>query len=239
MNRLYACILAGGLGTRLKQTIGRLPKALAPIAGRPFITYLLDNLANASVTHAILCTGYLADQIEAALTNNYRGIELSYSLEQSALGTGGALRNALAFVESDLFLVVNGDSLCSLNFHDFFTAHRARHAQASMALVSSPDCSRFGTVNIDKNSEILSFNEKGANHSAGVINAGIYLFDKSVIAAIPEGPSSLEYDLFPTLIGKGFYGFVGNGPFFDIGTPESLEETNQYFERKQLQRTQA
>ena len=238
MNSLYACILAGGMGTRLTQTIGQLPKALAPIAGRPFITYLLNNLASASVSNAVLCTGYLADRIEAALSNNYGGIGLSYSREHSPLGTGGALRNALPLIGSDPFLVVNGDSLCFVDFSGFLAAHRARRAAISMVLVSMPDCSRFGTVTIDGSGGVLRFEEKGGNNGPGLINAGIYLMDKSVAASIPEGVEfSLEYGLFPSLLGKDFYGFVYNGPFFDIGTPESFRETNRYFERQSLQRT--
>src|SRR5205085_7836343 len=124
------------------------PKVLATIAGRPFLTFILDQLAAAGCRAVVLCTGYQAAQVECAFGSRYRGMQLGYSREESQLGTGGALRLALPLVEAPRCLVLNGDSYCAADLREFATWHTSRSAAASLLLTRVADTSRFGRVDV-------------------------------------------------------------------------------------------
>jgi D-glycero-alpha-D-manno-heptose 1-phosphate guanylyltransferase len=218
--RITAVILAGGLGTRLREAVADRPKVLAEVNGRPFLAYLLDRLADAGVRRVVLCTGYMAELVSDAFGDSYRGMVLLYSREDQALGTGGALRLALPLIASELVLVMNGDSFCDANLKLFFEQHSSVSATASLVLAKVADVSRYGTVDTDGTGAITSFVEKGGRQGEGMINAGIYLLVRSVIESIPSGcPVSLEGEAFQGLIGKGLYGFPQPTCFIDIGIP--------------------
>ena len=112
---LAAVVLAGGMGTRLRSLVADLPKVLAPVAGRPFLTYLLDQIADAGIRHVVLSTGHLAEQFDSVIGNRYRDIQIVYAQEEQPLGTGGAIRFACSFTDADQLLVMNGDSYCGSN----------------------------------------------------------------------------------------------------------------------------
>jgi len=227
---ITAVILAGGLGTRLRSVVSDRPKVLADIKGRPFMTYLLDQVVSAGIRSVVLCTGHQGDQVKASLGHSYRTLELIYSQETSPLDTGGALRQALPLIQSDPVLVLNGDSFFDLNLPGFIQWHEAREARATLALVHMTETKRYGRVDLGADGEVVRFNEKGAEGGAGFINAGIYLLARSIIQSIPkEGPISLERDLFPAWIGHGLYGYQGEGRFLDIGTPESYAVAEKFF----------
>jgi D-glycero-alpha-D-manno-heptose 1-phosphate guanylyltransferase len=227
---ITAVILAGGLGTRLRPVVSDRPKVLAVIRGRPFITYLLDQLASAGIQSVVLCTGYQGELVKASLGDSYRTIELIYSQEPSPLGTGGALRQALPLFQTDPALVLNGDSFCDLNLSGFFQWHETHEARATLALVQMPKTQRYGRVDLGPDGDVIRFNEKGTESGAGWINAGIYLLTRPLLQAIPkEGPVSLERDLFPAWMGRGLYGYPGEGRFLDIGTPESYAIADEFF----------
>lgn len=229
-NDMTAAILAGGLGTRLRSVVADRPKVLAGVNGRPFITRLLDTLVDAGMKRAILCTGYLGEQIEAVLGATYKGMELAYSRESSPLGTAGALRHALPLVRDNLLLVMNGDSYLQTDLAAFIGLHRAKGAACSMTLTRAPDTTRYGRVETDGNQKVLRFVEKGKARAPGEINAGIYIFDRRIIAGIArETEVSLEREVLPSLIGGRFYGFPRAGRFIDIGTPESYQEAEHFF----------
>lgn len=220
LSGITAVILAGGLGTRLREAVADRPKVLAEVNGRPFLTYLLDRLAAYRISRVVLCTGYMAEQIHAAVGCNYRTMELVYSREVVPLGTGGAIRLAMPLTGSDPILVMNGDSYCDADFELFAHHHHAKSAQASLVLVNVADVTRYGAVNLEPSGVITGFCEKGGMQGEGMINAGIYLFNRSVVAAIPEGKQvSLEREVFPALIGHGLYGFSQRACFIDIGIP--------------------
>lgn len=225
-----AAILAGGLGTRLRPVITDQPKVLAAIKGRPFLAYLLDQLSDVEVQLVVLCTGYRGEQVKAALGDSHGPLKLIYSQEQSPLGTGGALRKALPLFRSDPVLILNGDSYCDLNLPDFRKWHETRGARATVALVRQPDTGRFGRVRLGPDSEVIGFTEKEAEHGAGWINAGIYLLSRSLLQTISkDSPVSLEQEMFPSWIGQGLYGYAAEGRFFDISTPESYANANEFF----------
>ena len=214
-------ILAGGLGTRLRPAVGALPKVLAPVHRRPYLTYLLDHLAAASVREVVLLTGYGADQVQWTLGETYRGLRLVYSPEPSPLGTGGALRWALPKLASPVVLLMNGDSYCEVDLAAFADFHRRQAADLSLVLTEVTDTSAYGRVQVAGGGQVVRFGEKETDRKPGWINAGIYLLSRTLIEEIPAGrPVSLERDLIPAWLGRGtrVYGFRG-GRFIDIGTP--------------------
>lgn len=227
---ITAVLLAGGLGTRLRPIVSDKPKILADICNRPFVTFLLDQLIMAGIRDVVLCTGYMADKIYEKLGDTYKGLRLMYSKEDTPLDTGGALRLALPYIKSDFALVMNGDSFVNVKVADYIDWFFKKKCPASLLLTKVSDTRRFGTVHVNKNGCLFSFNEKGANSSSGWINAGVYLIQKSLIATIPEGiPFSLEREFFPRLVDQGLYGFQSEGEFIDIGTPETFALAEEFF----------
>lgn len=224
-----AVILAGGLGTRLREVVADRPKVLAEVNGRPFLACLLDRLNDAGVKRAVLCTGYMAELVHETFGDSYRGMELLYSKEESPLGTGGALRLALPLIASDPVLVMNGDSYCDADLGLFVGQHNSSTAQASLVLVPVEDVTRYGVVETDGSGSVICFKEKGNQHGKGMINAGIYLIAGSIVESIPSDvPVSLEREVFPQLIGKGLYAFPQNGRFIDIGIPSDYHAAPAY-----------
>ncbi|HEY7427408.1 MAG TPA: nucleotidyltransferase family protein, partial [Gemmataceae bacterium] len=218
-----AAVLAGGLGTRLRSRIADRPKVLAPVHGRPYLAYLLEQLAEAGVRHAVLLTGYRANQVRSTFGATYAGLSLTYSCEPSPLGTAGALRRALPYLPSPTILLLNGDSYCAASLLDFREFHRRRSAALSLVLTPVDDCSRFGRVRVGTDGRILRFEEKSQQGSTGWVNAGIYFINRSLIEDIPTNkPASLERDMFPMwTFARRCFGFPCQGRFLDIGTPES------------------
>lgn len=226
-----AAVLAGGLGTRLRSRIADRPKVLALVRGRPYLAYLLEQLAGAGVRSVVLLTGYLADQIRSTFGDNYGGMRLTYSSEPSPLGTAGALRLALPYLSSPTILLLNGDSYCAASLPAFWEFHQHQAADFSLVLTSVVDSSRYGRVQVDSGGRVLRFEEKCQAGGAGWINAGIYLIDRDLIQEIPANvPVSLERDLCPRWAAeKRCFGFPSQGHFLDIGTPESYAQAEAFF----------
>jgi NDP-sugar pyrophosphorylase family protein len=227
-----AVLLVGGLGTRLRSLLPSLPKALAPIGEHPFLDLLIQQLCSQGIKKLIMSTGHLAEQIEKAFGDGERlGVEIEYSREPQPLGTGGAVKLAQKFLKNSAdFLVMNGDSFLEINYRELIRFHRAHPAAATIACVCVEDASRYGTVRPDSSGRILEFCEKIGNTSAGLVNAGIYVFKSSVIEHIPDGQVSLEKDVFPKLMDLGVYASIQKGVFIDIGTPAD------YFQAQQILR---
>jgi len=229
--QITAVILAGGLGMRLRSVIKDQPKVLASVHGRPFIFYLLDQLAGIGLKDVILCTGYLGDQIQDLLGDSYVGMRLSYSQESSPLGTGGALRKAVPFLKSSLALIMNGDSYCDVDLQAFLDWHQSQVSSATLLLTYLNDASRYGLVEMDKDGHILSFIEKNNKNGQGWINAGIYLLRRDMIFDIPDNMDavSLERDVFPNWIDKGLAGYKTQCRFLDIGVPAAYAAAEDFF----------
>ena len=226
---ITAAILAGGLGTRLRSVVADRPKVLAPVAGRRFLAYLLDQLADAGFERAVICTGYLGEQVSEAFGEHWRKLRLHYSQETEPLGTAGALRLALDAIDTDQVLVLNGDSFCDVDLTGMAEFHRMRQARATIALADVPDISRYGAVQLGVAGAVGGFTEKGSV-GPGLINAGVYLLERRLIESVPSGSFvSIERDCFPDWVGKGLFGFHGGNRFLDIGTPESFASAQVFF----------
>lgn len=232
LSEINVVILAGGFGTRLQSKVSGKPKVLAEIRKHPFLEYLLHQLNRANFKNIVLCTGYLSDQVEKTFGERYKNLHILYSPEQMPLGTAGSLRKACPLLNSEIILVMNGDSFCDVDFKKFLQFHLNKHSKASIVITSIEDASHSGRVKLGKDDNIISFQEKGAGK--GLINAGIYLINKSLIANIPPKKVSLEKEVFPNLIGKGFYGYKGSNNFIDIGTPENHALADHFFAKFKL-----
>ena len=208
------------------------PKALAPVCGRPFLTYLLDQWERAGGRQVLLCSGFMADSIHMELGESYHNLHLTYSKEDEPLGTGGALRLAMGCKVSDPMLVMNGDSYIQADFNKFYQWFIDGGKEAGIILTQVPDAGRFGRVRCSDDGLILQFEEKKAATESGWINAGVYLLTHRIVNTIPLGKSySLERELFPQLAGCNLFGYHCHGEFIDIGTPESWQMAEQVFSK--------
>ncbi len=219
-----AVILVGGRGTRLGALTDKVPKPLLPIDGRPFLEHLVRQLARHGFDDIVLLEGYRADQVRQALGDGaVLGVRLTHVVEDSPLGTGGAL-SAAAPVLAGEFLLVNGDTFFDFDLAAFVEAATPEPWLIRLALCWVPDTSRFGAVECD-GPRVRRFAEKADSTGPGWINAGYYWMRRSAIDEFPAPPSSLEHDVLPGLADRGLVGglaFVGS--FVDIGTPRGLAE---------------
>ncbi len=218
---MKAIILVGGKGLRLRSLINDIPKPMAPVAGRPFLEYLVLQVKKWGGREITLCTGYKADIVRDHFANGDRwGIRIGYSEETVPLGTGGALRNA-AYNMSDTesLVVMNGDSFLDVDMEQLLSHHGEHRARATISLACVADTSRYGRVETNESGEIVSFHEKGSG-GKGTINGGVYVFDPAIIKSIPLGTVSLETEVLPKIINKGLFGMEVTGSFTDIGIPE-------------------
>lgn len=230
LSRIPVAILAGGLGTRLRPVLGERQKVLAEVDGKPFVGYLLDQLAGAGFRDAVLCTGWRADEVERTLGSSHGPLRLRYSTEPAPLGTAGALRHALPLLESDTVLAMNGDSYCDADLAAAWAWHRAARSTATLLLVEVEDASRYGRVEVDEDGAICRFVEKQPGTGPGWINAGIYWLARARIESIQSStPLSLEHDVFPGWVGHGLAGLRTSARFLDMGTRQSYADASAFF----------
>jgi NDP-sugar pyrophosphorylase family protein len=230
ISEIPSLILAGGLGTRLRPAFDAGPKSIAPIGGRSFLEYLLVQISRAGFHQVLLCVGYGASQIEDFVGDGRKwGLSVRYSVESEPLGTAGAVKRAAALIDTQHFLVFNGDSFLAIDLQRMVEEHVRSGALATVALAKVRDSARFGNVVVGADGLIEQFAEKRAYHESDspdlrVVNGGIYVFSKPVLDLIPEpGAVSLEHDVFPKLLINGIRGFLTDGYFIDIGLPEDFQ----------------
>lgn len=221
---MQALILAGGEGTRLRPLTCTVPKPVVPLAGRPFIAFMIEWLRRHGVDEVILSCGFLARGIRRVLGDGAElGVRLRYLEEPRPLGTGGALRFAGELLE-ERFLMLNGDVLCDLDLTAQLAQHERTGARATLALVAVEDPSAYGLVRIREDHSVSEFLEKPSSDEidTNLINAGAYVLERSLLEQMaPAGTNiSIERDVFPTLVDAGLYGFPAEGYWLDIGTPE-------------------
>jgi len=211
-------VLAGGFGTRLRSEVPDLPKPLAPVAGRPFLNYLLDRFAGAGMSRTILATGYLGDLIEATIGSRWGEMDVVYSREESPLGTGGAIAAAARLGSGNGLHVCNGDTY--LEYTPAALEAAAAGLPMAIALAQVDDISRYGAVEVAQG-KVLRFHEKQPG-GTGLINAGSYFLSADAIDALPAlGAFSFEKAILEPMAGRGGVGaLLETSGFIDIGVPE-------------------
>lgn len=219
-----AIILAGGKGTRLRSVVSDMPKPLAPINNIPFLTYIIHFLKKEGIKHIVLSVGYKWEMIKEIYGNSYEGINISYAVEETALGTGGGIALALKETKQDDILILNGDSFIDFNLNDFYLFHKKENSRLSFVLKEMKDFERYGSVEVNEN-KIIEFKEKKFI-TQGLINAGAYIAKRDIFNGLnlPER-FSFEQDYLEKKVSEGcFYGYKTNGYFIDIGIPEDYNK---------------
>lgn len=230
LSQIDVAILCGGMGTRLRSSVGNSQKAMAKVGERPFLNIILDHLSKQGFSRVVLCTGYQAGQVEDYYRKENFGLTLEFSREEEPLGTGGAIKKARAALHTSPFVVLNGDSFCPVDYAALVKFHQRENALGTVVVSRQKDRKDFGAILLDARKRIQAFQEKVAGN-AGLVNAGIYCLGQGMFSLMPKGIHfSLEKDFFPTLpqlVPNDFCGFVVEEKFWDIGTPERLLEAQK------------
>jgi len=219
-----AIILAGGLGTRLRSVIPDQPKVLAPVAGQPFLHYVLSYLKRQGINEVILSVGHLAEKVREVVGYGTRwGLSVRYVFEQTPLGTGGALRLASQDIKQP-FVALNGDTLFQIDLDLFQQEFEKLGVPAALALKRVTQGEARGCVILSDQGIVEGFTEKPVGIGSALVNGGVYLLREESLSGIEFGqPVSLERQVFPELASQGLLaGFPHEAYFIDIGTPESL-----------------
>ena len=220
---MQALVLAGGEGTRLRPLTYTTPKPTMPLAGRPFLSFMLDWAHSHGVDEVILSCGFMSDDVKRVLGDIYDGMRLRYVIEAEPLGTAGPVRLAHdeGLLQERLF-VLNGDVLTDMDLTAQLHSHERSGARVTLALYPVEDTASYGVVPTDAEGRVEAFLEKGAGEPpTDRINAGAYVVERDVVDGIPAGrPVSFEREIFPALVGEGLHGFPAAGYWIDIGTPE-------------------
>jgi len=226
-----AVLLVGGQGTRLRPLTINTPKPMLPVAGVPFTVHQITRARDAGVTRIILATSYKAEVFRAFIDDADLGIEVVIATEDEPLGTGGAIRHALPHLQSapdDSVLIFNGDVLSGVDIAGLVRHHRETSSDVTLYLTPVEDPRAYGLVPTDHEGRVTAFLEKPTTDAEIVthnINAGCYVFKRSVIDGIPAGrPVSVERETFPGLLADGALvtGVVDSGYWLDLGTPLSF-----------------
>lgn len=225
-----AIVLAGGMGTRLRSLVSDLPKPMAPVAGHPFLRYVLDYLHAQHIKRVVLSVGYKWESIQAHFGDEYQGMELAYAVEETPLGTGGGIRLACEQVRGQHCFVVNGDTWFGVALDELAALHLEKDSILTLALKPMRDFDRYGTVELDEQARIRAFEEKQPRES-GLINGGIYLLDKRLWEATEcTGRFSFEQDIMEQEVGRlAYHGYKSEAYFIDIGIPEDYQKAQVHF----------
>ncbi len=227
-------ILAGGLGTRLRERHPDLPKFLAPVAGRPFADWMLHWLIDQGIEHIHFSTGYRARQIQDYITSHkvFKDLPITFFTETTPLGTGGAVRANLPCIQGERFFVLNGDSLLPGLSLNQLRESMSPGSKGVLAVTHIRKTGAFGSIDLDEAGLILSFQEK-RERSEGLVNGGVYFLARESLENWPEEEQfSLEHDVFPVLAGKkALQAMIVPPPLLDMGTPEGIDVFSEYARR--------
>lgn len=227
---MEAIILAGGFGTRLKHIVSDVPKPMAPVNGRPFLEYILDDLDNKGITHVVMAVCHMKENIINHFGHKYKDINIDYSIEKDPLLTGGAIKQAANMCKDDAFFVINGDTFFDVDLQDMKIQHEQNKDDLTIAVKEMQELDRYGSV-VVKDKRILGFNEKERCQN-GYINGGIYYMNKAYIQKVELKVFSLETDYIEKRCKNMRIGaFVSNGYFIDIGVGEDYYRAEKDFNK--------
>jgi D-glycero-alpha-D-manno-heptose 1-phosphate guanylyltransferase len=226
---LEAIVLAGGFGTRIQSVVSDVPKPMAPVAGNPFLYYILQSLVKQDIDRIILAVGYKKDSIINHFGNRFENIEILYSLEDEPLGTGGGIRKAVPMAEGDEVLVINGDTYFDIPLSNLIKFHCKGSFDLTMSLKPMENFDRYGSVIIDQD-RVVGMKEKKPCKE-GLINGGVYVVKKSILDKFPP---DFKFSFETEVLEKGIYNmrigaYVSDGYFIDIGIPEDYAKAQEDF----------
>ncbi|MBI2304640.1 MAG: NDP-sugar synthase [Chloroflexi bacterium] len=230
---MKAVILVGGEGTRLRPMTIHTPKAMVPVVNRPFLEHMIEHLKAHQIRDIILALGYLPRPIQAHFNDGLAfGVKLTYIVEDTPLGTAGAVQNVASHLDGETFLVLNGDVFSDLDLTAMLAFHREKKAMVTIALTPVDDPTRYGVVETGSEGRVLRFVEKPPREevTTNLINAGAYFLEPQILSHIPKGVFYMfEQGLFPLLLSLGapVYGYPSQGYWIDIGTPEKYLALNR------------
>ncbi len=224
---MQALILSGGFGTRLQSVVKNQPKTLAPVAGKPFLYWLIIYLQKNNVTDFIFSLGYLHEQVEAFLNNEFTTLNYVTVIEVEPMGTGGAIKLCLPFCKNEEILLVNGDTFFDVNIQDFQANFLATKADCSIALTPMQNFDRYGAVTINVDNVITEFKEK-KYCDFGLINTGMVLFKTAIFEnKIKNFPPKFSFEknfIEPNISILKITGYIANEYFIDIGIPDDYQK---------------
>lgn len=223
-----AIILAGGLGTRLRSVVADLPKCMAPVAGKPFLYYIIEHYKKQGIQKFIFSLGYMSEKIETYLSANYPLLNYQLSIEKAPLGTGGAIKLACDKATGQNVLVLNGDTLFSIDIEKLSSFHEKNNADCTLSLKPMQSFNRYGVVEMNADNSVISFKEK-QQYENGLINAGVYALNiTNFLKEKFSAKFSFEQDYLEKHFNKKkIYGLMQDEYFIDIGIPEDLEKANK------------
>lgn len=225
---MEAIVLAGGLGTRLRSVVQDVPKCMAPVAGRPFLYYLLHYLEKYQVDHVVLALGYKHEVVLDWLQDQVFKMEISWVIEEEPLGTGGAIFKACSSLREKQVLVLNGDTIFNIDLLSFYRMSEKVGKAILLALKPMVDFDRYGNVELGEENLVISFHEKRYCEK-GYINGGIYMLN--LASGLFDGCDkkfSFETDILQRRVHEGIIeGCISDGYFIDIGIPEDYERANR------------
>lgn len=222
-----ALILSGGEGTRLKPLTLKIPKPAIPLVNKPFLFYQMDLIESAGIEKCFLLSGYKAEILKNTFRSKYKNLNIEIIEEERPMGTGGAIGFAKSKVNRGA-IVFNGDVLFEVDLKKVIKEHKESKASGTIMAISVEDPSRYGVILMDEKGRIKEFLEKVKNPPSNWINAGLYILEREILEEIPDIPCSIERDVFPQLLKKGFpiHCYKYKGYWKDIGTIQSFKEAS-------------
>ena len=228
---MKAIILAGGKATRLRPLSCNTTKSMVPVLNHPLLEHLIGYLRKHDVKDIILTLSYMSEQVMDYFGDGSKfGVKINYLLEDSPLGSAGAVKNAEEFLDSS-FIVFNGDIFTDLDLTAMVNLHSDRKARMTIALTTVDDPTIYGVVEIDSQGRVKCFKEKPRREEVitNMVNAGVYVLEPEILDYIPsEVFFTFEHDVFPAAIegGQAIYGYPFEDYWTDMGTPEKYLKLN-------------
>jgi mannose-1-phosphate guanylyltransferase len=219
-----ALILCGGEGTRLRPITYEIPKPMVPLKGKPILEHIIDHLKDSGIEEVILAVGYKHEQIISHFGNGKNfGLKINYVIEKEPLGTGGPLKLAKGMFDES-FLILNGDVISKIDLVDMIRSHRKNNALVTIALTTVKEPEHYGVAML-KGEKIIGFLEKPKEAQSNLINAGVYIIEPGFLEELPKENVFMIENVFENVAKEGrLFGYVYDGKWYDLGTPERYEE---------------
>ncbi len=233
--KMPVVIMAGGLGTRIRERVKDVPKPMIPFAGKPFLYYKIMQMKKTGFRDIILTIGYLGENIQEYFKDGEAlGLRIQYSVEKEPLGTGGGLKQVASLITGPFF-EVNGDTYYELDWQNMANAYETTNVPHMMMLTDPINPGQEGTVKQDSDGFIIEFEEKSQQHQGKRINGGVSILDPTIFDLIPAGKCSIEKEVFPRLARQhSLRGYYYKGYFIDIGTPRFYDQFLQDIARGRI-----